>query len=88
MKRLAIALIPCFALASCGQPAGDDASGVGGVSSGEASALNEAAATLDARSQAAQPQGGGLNPAAVTAARADRERTPVPAGQEPSNASH
>jgi len=41
-----------LALAGCGAP--DDASGVGGVTSGEAKALNEAAAMLDRRADTAR----------------------------------
>lgn len=67
------ALVTLLALAACGSPDGD---GVGGVSASEASALNDAAAMLDARSDAARPSAEGLNPAAVAATRADRERTP------------
>lgn len=58
-------------LTACGS---GDQDGVGGVSAGDAKALNEAAARLDA-----EPRGSadaGLNPAATSAARADRERRP------------
>ncbi|WP_420145599.1 hypothetical protein [Sphingobium sp.] len=61
-------------LSACGSGSQD---GVGGVSAGEAQALNDAAAKLDAQAEAAAQDGGaGLNPAAVAAARADRKRTP------------
>ncbi|MET0371436.1 MAG: hypothetical protein ABW039_08680 [Sphingobium sp.] len=75
MRRL-IACAVLATLAGCGPSSGD---GVGGVSATEASALNDAAAMLDARSDAARSTGDGLNPAARTAARADRGRTPAPA---------
>jgi len=42
---LGAALAPCLLLASCG--AADDDPGVGGVTAGEARALNDAAAMLD-----------------------------------------
>lgn len=59
-------------LAGCGSASGD---GVGGVSASEASALNEAAAALDARTGTARSTGdGAINPAA--AARAERGRHP------------
>jgi hypothetical protein len=58
-------------LAACGSGSHD---GVGGVSAGEAQALNDAAAQLDARTGAARSADPGLNPAAVTAAGADRKR--------------
>lgn len=60
-------------LAACGPGSPD---GVGGVSAGEARALNAAAAQLDARTDAMQGGDTGLNPAAVRAARADRNRAP------------
>ena len=72
MIRILLSLAPAMALAACGSGSSD---GVGGVSAGEAKALNEAAAQLDARTGAAQSNDPGLNPAAVTAARADRRRT-------------
>lgn len=70
-----VAWLPWLALlAACGSsPEGE---GVGGVTASEASALNEAAATLDARSGVADQEHGGSNPAAVAAARADRDRLP------------
>lgn len=64
-----LVFLPLF-LAACGSATSDDA----GISPGEASALNEAATELDAQS-ALQRQGKGLNPAAMSAARADRQRT-------------
>ncbi|MDO7834778.1 hypothetical protein Q4610_06935 [Sphingobium sp. HBC34] len=76
MIRSALPMIALCALAACG--AGDqagDQDGVGGVSAGEARALNAAAAQLDAQAGAAQSGSPGLNPAAATAARADRNRT-------------
>ena len=78
MVRIApfMMMAPLAALAACGS-ASDD--GVGGVSASEASALNDAAAKLDARSDAVDTPGAGLNPAAATAAHADRRRhAPVP----------
>ncbi|BBF69117.1 MULTISPECIES: hypothetical protein [Sphingomonas] len=72
MIRILFSLALAFALAACGSGSED---GVGGVSAGEAKALNEAAARLDARTGAAQSADPGLNPAAVAAARADRNRT-------------
>jgi hypothetical protein len=69
---LPVLLAPAlFGLAGCGSGSDD---GVGGVSAGEARALNEAAATLDARTGTAQDAQEGLNPAARTAAAADRGR--------------
>ena len=66
-----------LSLTACGSGSPD---GVGGVSASEASALNDAAAMLDAQKGAAQNDNAGLNPAASTAARADRGRgTPAPA---------
>ncbi|MES2172861.1 MAG: hypothetical protein V4523_02830 [Pseudomonadota bacterium] len=75
MVRILFSLVPALALAACGSGSPD---GVGGVSAGEAKALNEAAAQLDARTGAAQSADPGLNPAAVEAARANRNRTPPP----------
>jgi len=72
MIRILLSLAPAMALAACGSGSSD---GVGGVSAGEAQALNEAAAQLDARTGAAQSNDPGFNPAAVAAARADRNRT-------------
>lgn len=63
-------LLPLF-LAGCGSGISDDT----GLSPGEASALNEAAAELDTQSLAPQEQDKGLNPAALSAASADRQRT-------------
>ncbi len=71
MTRLYLPVGTLLALAACGSGSQD---GVGGVSAGEARALNEAAAKLDARTEAAQSADPGLNPAAVTAAQADRKR--------------
>lgn len=77
MIRATVFALSLLSLAACGSGSPD---GVGGVSASEASALNEAAATLDARAGAAQAGDAGLNPAAATAARADRARTtPQPA---------
>lgn len=74
IRLVAIGALLC--LAACGSGAGD---GVGGVSASEASALNEAAATLDARAGAARSDDVRLNPAASAAARADRGRiAPAP----------
>lgn len=73
---IATALLP---LGACGSGSPD---GVGGVSASEASALNDAAAMLDAQRGAAQSGDAGLNPAASTAARADRGRIePEPSPQ-------
>ncbi|SEJ34902.1 hypothetical protein SAMN05518849_105150 [Sphingobium sp. AP50] len=78
MKRTALplmaALIASLMLGACGSSGDQD--GVGGVSAGEARALNEAAARLDAQAGAAQSDDAGLNPAATAAARADRNRVP------------
>ncbi|MEJ7934565.1 hypothetical protein WG907_09885 [Sphingobium sp. AN558] len=71
------AVAAAFGLAACGS-APDE--GVGGVSASEASALNDAAAMLDARSGDAKTLSGNINPAATAAARADRKRVaPDPA---------
>lgn len=72
MIRATIFALSLLSLAACGS---EPAEGVGGVSASEASALNDAAATLDARAGAAQAGDAGLNPAATAAARADRART-------------
>lgn len=72
MIRIFLPVMALLVLASCGSDAQQD--GVGGVSAGEAQALNEAAAVIDARTGAAQSADPGLNPAAVAAARADRGR--------------
>ena len=58
-----------LSLTACGSGSPD---GVGGVSASEASALNDAAAMLDAQKGAAQNYNAGRNPAASAAARADR----------------
>lgn len=74
--RRSAAIAALMSLAACGS-APDD--GVGGVSASEASALNDAAAMLDARSgEARSTDAGSLNPAAAAAARADRRRTAAP----------
>ncbi|CAM8641567.1 MULTISPECIES: hypothetical protein [Sphingobium] len=75
MIRIFLSMAVAFALAACDSGSQD---GVGGVSAGEAKALNEAAARLDARAGAARSGDPGLNPAAVAAARADRNRVPPP----------
>jgi len=80
MIRIVLSLIPAMALAACGSGSQD---GVGGVSAGEAEALNAAAASLDARTGAAQSADPGLNPAAVAAARADRKRSSPPPPPKP-----
>ncbi|MEC3910218.1 hypothetical protein U5A82_06910 [Sphingobium sp. CR2-8] len=72
MIRTTIALASIMMLAACGSGSQD---GVGGVSAGEAQALNDAAARLDAQTGAATRADPGLNPAAVTAAQANRNRT-------------
>lgn len=61
-----------LSLSACGSD-----TGVGGVSASEAQALNQAAATLDARSAEARRHAVGLNPAA-TAARDRRTARPEP----------
>ncbi len=66
----ASALVATILLAACGS-----SDGAGGVTASEASALNDAAAMLDARSSAAMTGDAGINPAATAAARAKRERT-------------
>lgn len=79
LSHLMIAMFAPMALAACGSASED---GVGGVSASEATALNEAAARLDAQSGAIEAQGAGMNPAAATAANVDRGRhapTPQPA---------
>ncbi|MFC3442233.1 hypothetical protein ACFOKF_13740 [Sphingobium rhizovicinum] len=77
--RLSLPLIAALALGACGS---GDQDGVGGVSAGEARALNEVAARLDAQAGAAQTDAPALNPAATTAVRADRNRiAPRPQGQ-------
>ena len=75
MIRFQTGLLALLCLAGCGsEPAAD---GVGAA--GEARALNEAAAELDAQAGAALPDDPGLNPAARAAARAERGRTaPAP----------
>lgn len=50
--RSASAVLCLLALAACGQS--DDAQGVGGLSKGEADALNQAASMLDERANDAQ----------------------------------
>lgn len=75
------ASIATFCLAACGS---GSESGVGGVSASEASALNDAAAMLDARAGDAQAGDVGLNPAARAAAEADRGRAPTAAQDGPS----
>ncbi|MDI1296015.1 MAG: hypothetical protein PSY12_09060 [bacterium] len=75
-------LMPALLLMpGCGSQSGD---GVGGVSASEASALNDAAAMLDAHAGAAQTTDRGLNPAASAAARADRGRI-APSPAQPAN---
>lgn len=71
MNRLLAIPTLLLGLAGCGSGSDD---GVGGVSASEARALNEAAATLDARTGTAQAAQDGLNPAARAAAAADRGR--------------
>lgn len=67
-----LALAALTLLAGCGS---EPADGVGGVSASEASALNEAAAMLDASKGDATQTDGAINPAASAAARADRHRS-------------
>lgn len=71
IRSSTLSAIALLALTACGSGSQD---GVGGVSAGEAQALNQAAASLDARTGAAQDGDTGLNPAATAAARADRNR--------------
>lgn len=71
MNRYLPPLCILLGLAGCGSGSDD---GVGGVSAGEARALNEVAATLDAQTGTAQDVKDGLNPAARAAAAADRGR--------------
>ena len=66
--RSVILLLLC--LGACGSEGGDDTTG---LSPGEMSALNEAAAELDARPQA--PQDNGLNATASDTAAADQDGT-------------
>lgn len=80
MVRPALFALLLLPLAACGSESGD---GVGGVSASEASALNDAAAALDARAGAAQRGDAGLNPAATAAARADRDRRAPQAPPQP-----
>lgn len=74
--RLPTALLLSIGLAGCGSASSDSA---GGVSASEASALNDAAAELDAQAGAARPDDAGLNPAAMAGARANRDRKAPPA---------
>lgn len=76
MRKIGIiaASTALLSLAACGS---GSESGVGGVSASEASALNDAAAMLDARAGEAQAGDVGLNPAARAAAQADRGRVPA-----------
>ncbi|SCW67623.1 hypothetical protein SAMN02927924_02043 [Sphingobium faniae] len=71
MIRILASIATLTCLTACGSASGD---GVGGVSASEASALNDAAAMLDARAGQARNEDAGLNPAAMTALRADRDR--------------
>ena len=68
------ALFIATALLSLGACGSEPSDGVGGVSASEASALNDAAAMLDAQRGVAQSGDVGLNPAASAAAGADRGR--------------
>ncbi|HCW59855.1 MULTISPECIES: hypothetical protein [Sphingobium] len=69
-------LVVLALLNACGS---SDSDGVGGVSASEARALNEAAATLDARVGVTEDGASGLNPAARMAA--DRQRGAAPAAE-------
>lgn len=80
MMRISLSLFATLALAACGS---GDQDGVGGVSAGEAEALNQAAARLDAQAGAAKASTPALNPAATAAARADRNRTAPHAENRP-----
>lgn len=71
MIRLVAMLLP-LCLMACGS---DPTDGAGGVSASEASALNQAAAQLDAQKGAAEAGEAGLNPAAVRAAQTDRDHS-------------
>ncbi|EQA97086.1 hypothetical protein V475_12320 [Sphingobium baderi LL03] len=71
MIRYLASMAALVCLTACGSGPAD---GVGGVSASEASALNDAAAMLDARAGQIRDKEAGLNPAAMTALRADRDR--------------
>lgn len=68
------ALFIATALLTVGACGSEPSDGVGGVSASEASALNDAAAMLDAQRGVAQSGDAGLNPAASAAVGADRGR--------------
>lgn len=72
MMRTPCSIAFLVVLTACGSGSQD---GVGGVSAGEARALNEAAAKLDLQADDVQGADPALNPAAVAAAGADRKRT-------------
>ncbi|MGE4321551.1 MAG: hypothetical protein AB7E60_00805 [Sphingobium sp.] len=82
MRRLPITAPAALLLllTACG-PASD--AGVGGVSASEASALNDAAAMLDAQAGRTQEGNVDLNPAARAAASADRGRIQSPVQDRP-----
>ncbi|MCI4590316.1 hypothetical protein MOK15_09435 [Sphingobium sp. BYY-5] len=71
MKAQMLWLPVLLSLTGCGSGSDD---GVGGVRAGEARALNEAAAMLDAQAGTALGSNAGLNPAARAAAAANRGR--------------
>ncbi len=71
MIGLGPALLLLLSLGGCGSSDDGDASG---LAPGEARALNDAAAELDARNHPPQDDAG-INPAAMSAARARREQT-------------
>ncbi|AOF97933.1 putative lipoprotein [Sphingobium sp. RAC03] len=73
-REMIRALFIATALLSLGACGSEPSDGVGGVSASEASALNDAAAMLDAQRGVAQSGDAGLNPAASAAAGADRGR--------------
>ncbi|MGC4251224.1 MAG: hypothetical protein QM605_07040 [Sphingobium sp.] len=77
MIRILAGVAALACLTACGSASGD---GVGGVSASEASALNDAAAMLDARAGQVRKEDAGVNPAAMTALRADRNRIEPAAG--------
>ena len=82
MIRTLMGMTMLACLTACGSDSGD---GVGGVSASEASALNDAAAMLDMRAGQARNEDAGVNPAAMKALRADRNRI-EPAAENSSGA--
>jgi len=72
MVRLWLLSVLIFSLAAC-QPAPTDQAS--GLTAGEAEALNDAAAELDAKAGATASDEPGINPAAKAALSANRHRT-------------